>query len=324
MTHMALARGPDQGGDALAHLGGGLVGEGDGEDLAGLHAAGGQQVGDPVGEHPGLARARPGDDEQRAALVQDRLALLRVEPLEQGLGVGAVGVAVVGAAPLGGRLGPGGDPALVDRGRASRRSADGAAVGGLRARRRHEVVEQRAHVGPQPTCRGRQDGYPVAGRGRPRLASWHDPARRPARPLPGRYLAASDEFAVSGEQRDGDGDLAQPAEPGYAGYEFTREGLADPEEFARFVAQRVPGPRRGRPATVGLDRLPLLLGRRRRGRLRRLAGPAPRAHPVPPARGRPHRLQHPTLGPATRPRPRGVAPGPAARPRRSSASTACS
>lgn len=55
----------------------------------------------------------------------------------------------------------------------------------------------------------------------------------------GTYLAASDEFAASGEQRDGDGDLAQPAEPGYDGYEFTGEGLADPGEFARFVAQRV-------------------------------------------------------------------------------------
>ena len=53
------------------------------------------------------------------------------------------------------------------------------------------------------------------------------------------YLAASDEFTASGEQRDGDGDLAQPAEPAYAGYAFTREGLADAGEFARFVAQRV-------------------------------------------------------------------------------------
>lgn len=61
------------------------------------------------------------------------------------------------------------------------------------------------------------------------------------------YLAASDEFAASGEQRDGDGDLSQPAErgpraqrgAGYAGYKFTREGLQDPAEFARFVAQRV-------------------------------------------------------------------------------------
>jgi predicted acetyltransferase len=63
----------------------------------------------------------------------------------------------------------------------------------------------------------------------------------------GSYLAASDEFAATGEQRDGDGDLSQPAEPGpsaqpgagYAGFEFTREGLQDPAEFARFVAQRV-------------------------------------------------------------------------------------
>jgi predicted acetyltransferase len=53
------------------------------------------------------------------------------------------------------------------------------------------------------------------------------------------YLAAGDEFAASGEQRDGDGDLVQPAEEGYAGFEFTREGLEDPAEFARFVAQRV-------------------------------------------------------------------------------------
>jgi predicted acetyltransferase len=55
----------------------------------------------------------------------------------------------------------------------------------------------------------------------------------------GSYLAASDEFAASGEQRDGDGDLSQPAEDGYSGFEFTREGLQEPTEFARFVAQRV-------------------------------------------------------------------------------------
>lgn len=52
------------------------------------------------------------------------------------------------------------------------------------------------------------------------------------------YLAATDEFTVSGEQRDGDGDLAQPAEAGYEGYQFTRERLEDPAEFAHFVAQR--------------------------------------------------------------------------------------
>jgi hypothetical protein len=39
---------------------------------------------DPVSEHPGLAGARTGDDEQWSALVQDSGALLRVQPLEQG------------------------------------------------------------------------------------------------------------------------------------------------------------------------------------------------------------------------------------------------
>lgn len=52
------------------------------------------------------------------------------------------------------------------------------------------------------------------------------------------YLEATDEFA--GAHRDGDGDMAQEADPatGFAGFAFTREGLADPEEFRRFVRQR--------------------------------------------------------------------------------------
>jgi hypothetical protein len=67
---------------ALAHLGGGLVREGDGQHLADADLAGGQQVGDAPGQHGGLARPRTGDDQQRRALVQDRLALLRVEPVQ--------------------------------------------------------------------------------------------------------------------------------------------------------------------------------------------------------------------------------------------------
>ena len=59
------ARGPDQLGDALAHLGGGLVGERDGQDRARMRAAGGDQPGDAAGEHAGLARPGAGDDEQR-------------------------------------------------------------------------------------------------------------------------------------------------------------------------------------------------------------------------------------------------------------------
>ncbi len=79
----------DQSGDPLLHLAGGLVGEGDGEHRAGMHLALGQQVGDPGGQDPGLARAGAGDDEQRAALVDHRGALLGVESLEQGRGVGS-------------------------------------------------------------------------------------------------------------------------------------------------------------------------------------------------------------------------------------------
>lgn len=52
------------------------------------------------------------------------------------------------------------------------------------------------------------------------------------------YLEASDEFGDA--HRDGDGDMAQEADPvtGFAGFSFTREGLEDPDEFRRFVRTR--------------------------------------------------------------------------------------
>ena len=77
----------DQGRHPLLHLSGRLVGEGDREDLARLHVARRQQIADPVGEHAGLAGAGPGDDQQGRALVHHGRALLRVESLEQGIGV---------------------------------------------------------------------------------------------------------------------------------------------------------------------------------------------------------------------------------------------
>ena len=49
------------------------------------HVPRGQQVGDPVGEHAGLPGARARHDEQRAALVHDGSALLRVESVEEGV-----------------------------------------------------------------------------------------------------------------------------------------------------------------------------------------------------------------------------------------------
>ena len=66
---------PDQQLGAVAHLAGRLVGERDREDLARLDRAGRDQVGDPVGQHPRLARAGAGEDQQRPVAVGDGLAL---------------------------------------------------------------------------------------------------------------------------------------------------------------------------------------------------------------------------------------------------------
>jgi hypothetical protein len=83
---------PDQRVDPLLHLRGGLVGEGDRHDLPGVHVALGEQPADAVGEHPRLARAGAGDDEQRRAGVHDGLDLARVEPLQQCRSAGGAGL----------------------------------------------------------------------------------------------------------------------------------------------------------------------------------------------------------------------------------------
>ena len=49
----------------------------------GRRGAGLDQVGDPVGEDAGLARPGARDDQHRPVGVHDRLALLRVERVEQ-------------------------------------------------------------------------------------------------------------------------------------------------------------------------------------------------------------------------------------------------
>ena len=82
----------DQRADPLAHLLGGLVGEGDREDLVRPRPAGGQKPGDAVGQDPGLARARPGQHQQRALAVGDGLALGRVQLGEQALLAGRPGL----------------------------------------------------------------------------------------------------------------------------------------------------------------------------------------------------------------------------------------
>ena len=83
---------PDQGVDPLLHLSRGLVGEGDRRHLLRRRQALLQDEGQAVHDDAGLARAGAGDDEERPLRVQHRLALRRVEVLQdfglvQGVGV---------------------------------------------------------------------------------------------------------------------------------------------------------------------------------------------------------------------------------------------
>ncbi len=77
---------PEHGLEPFAHLAGGLVGEGDGQDLVRLHAAGVDQVRDAMREHTRLAGARAGDDEERPFGVDDGFPLRGVEISQVGLG----------------------------------------------------------------------------------------------------------------------------------------------------------------------------------------------------------------------------------------------
>ena len=74
--------------DPGLHLLGGLVGEGEGQDLRGLGAPGGDQPGDPPGDDLGLAGAGAGDDEERTLAVGDRALLVGVEAGEQRVDAG--------------------------------------------------------------------------------------------------------------------------------------------------------------------------------------------------------------------------------------------
>ena len=113
--HVLGAR-ADQRLDTFTHFGGSLVGEGDGEDLAGGRAVGCEQVSDAVGEHAGLAGASARDDEQGRSGVQHGLFLAFIEPGGEGggvhsveavgafaVGVGGVEVLAVTADSVGGR-----------------------------------------------------------------------------------------------------------------------------------------------------------------------------------------------------------------------------
>jgi hypothetical protein len=62
-----------------------LVGEGDGGDAGGLEAAFADEPGDLVGDHPGLARTRARQHQQRAIQVFRGFALGWVEMRQHGM-----------------------------------------------------------------------------------------------------------------------------------------------------------------------------------------------------------------------------------------------
>ena len=97
----------------LAHLGRGLVGKCDGQDLPGLNAQVAKHMRDAEGQDAGLARASAGKDQQRALGGQDRLALGGVQAIDiderlGGLGRRSRGVVDVERNELGFRRGGGG------------------------------------------------------------------------------------------------------------------------------------------------------------------------------------------------------------------------
>ena len=80
---VGLGSGGEVGEHAVAHLGGGFVGKGDGEDLLGLLDGGvGEQLEQALDEQAGLARAGRRFDDEGAA---------DVECLATGIGVGRRG-----------------------------------------------------------------------------------------------------------------------------------------------------------------------------------------------------------------------------------------
>src|SRR5713101_6372332 len=68
--------------DALLHLGGGALGEGNSQDLVRLRRTRRDQVDDAGREHVGLPCSRTSDYQQWSKTVFDREALLWLQPLE--------------------------------------------------------------------------------------------------------------------------------------------------------------------------------------------------------------------------------------------------
>ena len=165
-------RRPEPGG-ALPQLVGGLHVVGHGGDQVGLVVPVGEQVAEPLGQHPGLARAGRGDDAGRPARVGDRRQLVRRQ-LRRRLGEAGrrepAGVDRVA-------VDDGGAAATVERpgGGARRRTRRACRRGGRRRPGRRPVAPSRTARTP---CH--QTGSPDCGRRRcwPRPGSAAARARR--------------------------------------------------------------------------------------------------------------------------------------------------
>jgi hypothetical protein len=92
---------------AFAHLACSLVGEGHGQDAVGGNAAHADQVGDAVGEHPGLAASGSRQHDQRPFARLDGLPLFGVQAFQNHAGLhgelppGDVGCVGTGGEPAG-------------------------------------------------------------------------------------------------------------------------------------------------------------------------------------------------------------------------------
>ncbi len=98
----SLGRGGDHPLQTLAHFERRLVGEGDGDDLAGKGPASREDMGKPGRQHPRLAGAGPGQHQDGAVDRQHRGALRRVEADEIGSLVGGLDARAFGIAHAGG------------------------------------------------------------------------------------------------------------------------------------------------------------------------------------------------------------------------------
>ena len=81
--HMPPQSAPSSASTRAAHLLGRLVREGDRQDLVGLGVAVADEVGDAARDDARLARAGAGQNQQRPVDVQDGVALLGIEGVEE-------------------------------------------------------------------------------------------------------------------------------------------------------------------------------------------------------------------------------------------------